>query len=52
MDSSVFPRRGNKILTGGRGWKGLGRKRGERVEKGGQDQVWEEMGMIDRASGN
>ena len=28
MNVSVLLRRGNKILTGGRGWKGLGRKRG------------------------
>jgi hypothetical protein len=28
IDASVLLRRGNKILTGGRGWKGLGRKRG------------------------
>jgi hypothetical protein len=25
---SVHLRRGNKILNGGKGWKGLGRKRG------------------------
>jgi hypothetical protein len=27
VDSSVLLRRGNKILTGGRGWEGLGMKR-------------------------
>jgi hypothetical protein len=42
MDASALFVRGNKIITGGRSWKGLGRKRGEREEKGGQYQVWEE----------
>jgi hypothetical protein len=28
VDASVLLRRGNKILTGGRGWEGFGRKRG------------------------
>jgi hypothetical protein len=28
VDTSVLLRRGNKILTGGRVWEGLGRKRG------------------------
>ena len=28
MDASVLFRRGNKIITGERGWEGLGRKRG------------------------
>jgi len=28
VDASVLLRRGNKILRGGRGWEGLGRKRG------------------------
>jgi hypothetical protein len=52
VNASVFLRRGNKILTGGRGWEELGRKRGEKGGKGGQNQVWEEMGMICRGSGN
>jgi hypothetical protein len=32
--SSVILRRGNKILTGGRGWEGLGRKKGGRGKMG------------------
>ena len=35
MDVSVFLRRGNKIITGGRGWEELGRKRGRRGRKWG-----------------
>jgi hypothetical protein len=44
VDASVLLRRENKIITGmgreGRdlGWRGWGK------EKGGQDQLWEEMG--------
>jgi hypothetical protein len=34
MDALVLLRRGNKILTGGRGWEGLGRKRREVGERG------------------
>ena len=52
VDASDLLRRGNKIVTGGRGWKELGRKTGGREEKGKQDQVWEEMGEIYRGSGN
>jgi hypothetical protein len=44
VDSSVLLRRGNKILTGGRGLEGLGRKRGRGGERG-QNRVWEK-GMI------
>ena len=39
MDASVLFTRGNKIIMGGRGWKGLGRKRGGGEENRGQDQV-------------
>ena len=28
VDASVLPRRGHKMTMGGRGWEGLGRKRG------------------------
>jgi hypothetical protein len=42
VDASVLLRRGNKIIMVGRGWEGLGRKRGGAEEKRGQDQVWEE----------
>jgi hypothetical protein len=28
VDASVLLRRGNKIIKGGRGWEGHGRKRG------------------------
>jgi hypothetical protein len=52
VDASVLLRRGNKVITGGRGWEGLGRKRRGEGRKGGQDQVWEEMGDRYRASGN
>lgn len=31
----VFIRKGNKRITGGRGWEGLGRKRGAGREKRG-----------------
>ena len=34
VDASVLLRRGNKIFTGGRGWEGLGRKRGAGKERG------------------
>ena len=44
VDASVL-RRGNKTLTGGRGWERLGRKRGEEGEKEGQDQVKEQTGQ-------
>ena len=47
--ASVLLRKGNKIIMGGRGWEGLGRKRGRgEGKKRGQDQVWEEMGEIYR----
>jgi hypothetical protein len=44
MCTSVLLRIQNKIIMGSRGWEGLGRKRGGREEKRGQDQVWEETG--------
>jgi hypothetical protein len=40
MLQSVLLRRGNKIIMGGRGREEPGRKK----VKGGQNQVWEEMG--------
>jgi hypothetical protein len=52
VDASVLLRRGNKILTEGREWVGLGQKRGEGEEKGRQEQVWVETGMICKGSGN
>jgi hypothetical protein len=39
IDASVLIRMGNKIIIGGRGWSGLGRKRVGGEEKGAQDQV-------------
>jgi hypothetical protein len=46
VDASVLLRKGNKILTGGRGMGGTWEeKRRGRIKKG-QDQVWEETGMI------
>jgi hypothetical protein len=50
VGASVLLRRENKILTGGRGWERLGRKRDGGGK--GKDQVWEETGMIYRGSGN
>jgi hypothetical protein len=38
-DTSVLLKRGDKILTGGRGWEGLGRKRGGEGRDRGQDRV-------------
>ena len=35
VDASVLFRRWNKVLTGGSGWEGLGRKR-----EGGGERVW------------
>jgi hypothetical protein len=35
VDASVLFGRGDKILTGSRGWEGLGRKRGVGEVKGG-----------------
>ena len=46
VDVSVLLSREEKILVGGRGCKVLGRKRGERRGKGGQDQLCEETGVI------
>jgi hypothetical protein len=39
VDTLVLLRRENKILTGGRGREGLGRKRKGEGDKRGQDQV-------------
>jgi hypothetical protein len=39
VDASVLLRRGNKILTGGRGWAQPGRKRRWGGEKGGV-KIW------------
>ena len=48
VDASVLLRRGNKIITGGRGWEGLRRNGAGRGKRGGQDQVWEETGDMNR----
>jgi hypothetical protein len=49
VDASILLRRGNKIVTGGRG-----RNAGEREEveekRWGQDQVWEKTGKKSRGS--
>jgi hypothetical protein len=47
VNVSVLLRRGNKILTGGRGWKGLERNRVQDWVKGGR-----RTGMIYRGSRN
>jgi hypothetical protein len=51
VGASVLLRRGNKIITGGRGRKGSGKER-ERVGERGQFQVCKEIGEIYRRSGN
>jgi hypothetical protein len=54
VDASVLLRRGNKIIiTGGRGWEGLRRKRApEEGKKWWQDPVWDETGEMYRGSEN
>ena len=47
VDVSVLLRRVRKIITGGRGREGSGREI-RRGKRGGQDQVWEEMGEMFR----
>ena len=50
VDTSVFLREGIKILTGCKGWEGLGRKR---VGGGkGEGMLWKETRMIYKGSGN
>jgi hypothetical protein len=49
VDASVILKRGNKILMGGRGWEGLGRKRGGRG-KGSRVSMGEDW-VIYRGSG-
>jgi hypothetical protein len=39
VDASVVLRSENKIITGGRGWEGLGRKRGGREEEKVGDRI-------------
>jgi hypothetical protein len=39
VDASFLLRRGNKIITGGRGSGGRGKKRGGEGKCGGQNQV-------------
>ena len=51
-DASLLFRKENKIITIGRGWEGLWRKRGGREKKMEQDQEWEETGEKYRGSGN
>ena len=50
VDASVLLRKWNKIITGGRGWEGLWRKRGEGQETKGQDQVLEKSGVSERCT--
>jgi hypothetical protein len=51
VDASILLRMENKIIMGGRGREEPVRER-EGKEKGGQDQVWEEIGEKYRGSGN
>jgi hypothetical protein len=46
VDASVLLRRGNKIITEGRGWEGLGRRREGGRGKRRQDPKWEETGEM------
>jgi hypothetical protein len=41
VNASVLLRRRNDIIKGGRGWEGLGRKKGQGGEKERKNQVWE-----------
>jgi hypothetical protein len=50
VDASILIRKGNKIITGCRGWEGIGRDREGGGKKGvGPDQVWGEIGKKMRA---
>jgi hypothetical protein len=46
----ILLRRRNKIITGSRGMEGPRREIEGREKKGGQDQMWEEMGEKYRGS--
>jgi hypothetical protein len=50
VNASVLLRGGNKIITRGRGWTGLGMKRVGNRKNRRQNQVWEEMGEVYRGS--
>ena len=50
VDAIVLLRMGKKIISGGGGREGSGRK-GGRMGKGRSDQIWEEMGEKYRGSG-
>jgi hypothetical protein len=51
VDASILLKRGNKIIMGGRGSEGSGRKRVGGGKRGWQYQVWEETGEKSRGSG-
>ena len=53
VDASVLLRKGNKIITGGRGWEELGKKRCRRGEKGGRIRYGEryERGLEGQKNG-
>jgi hypothetical protein len=51
MNASVLLSRGKTILMGGKVWRDLARSEEWKGGKRGQDQVWEERGMIYRGSG-
>jgi hypothetical protein len=40
VDALVLLKRRNKFIRRGRGWEGLGRKRGGKGENEGKNQVW------------
>jgi hypothetical protein len=52
VDASILHRRGNKMITGGRGRVGPGGEKRGRRKNGGQDQVLEGTGEKYRGSGN
>jgi hypothetical protein len=48
VDASVLLRRGNKIITGGRGWERLGRKKRGGGGKGTGSGMGEDKGNVQR----
>jgi hypothetical protein len=52
VDAFFLHRRGNKIITGGRGSKRPRKERIREEKNGEQDQVWEGKGEKYRGSGN
>jgi hypothetical protein len=51
VDTSIKLRRGNKLITEGRGREGPGWETGRGGKKWGQDQVWGKTGKKSRRPG-